>query len=327
MIKSVDSRHGLAPVVLFVCARPDHTERTLNALASNRLASETDLVVYADAPKHAGHAANVAAVRELIRRYGARFRTVVIHEQPVNLGLAKSVIAGVSEIVEKFDHAIVVEDDPETSPSFLQYMNDALNAYQDDPTIFSISGYTLPAALLNYPKDFSHDVCLIPRHCSWGWAIWNDRWRDIDWEVQVYKRFKQDAAARRQFNAGVSGLSASLDLQMRGAVDSWAIRCAYAGVRRGQYTVYPRVSFVDNIGLDGTGVRCGETPEFRNDLRVALSTWILPPAPLPDRHVVRAFATACQVRWARTVVELCKSVMQTFRLLSFVLPSSRRAAA
>ena len=109
---------GLAPVVLFVYARPDHTERTLDALAKNELAADTDLIVYSDAPKHAGHGANVAAVRALIRQYGRAFRSVAIHEQPKNLGLAKSVIAGVSATVEKYQRSIVVEDDLETSPLF-----------------------------------------------------------------------------------------------------------------------------------------------------------------------------------------------------------------
>lgn len=36
----------LAPVVLFVYARPEHTRRTLEALAANPLAEQRDLIVY-----------------------------------------------------------------------------------------------------------------------------------------------------------------------------------------------------------------------------------------------------------------------------------------
>ena len=44
-----------APVILFVYARPDHTERTLDALAANRLAAETDVHIFADAPRPGDH--------------------------------------------------------------------------------------------------------------------------------------------------------------------------------------------------------------------------------------------------------------------------------
>ena len=41
----------LAPIVLFVYARPEHTRKTLDALAMNHLASESILYIYADGPK------------------------------------------------------------------------------------------------------------------------------------------------------------------------------------------------------------------------------------------------------------------------------------
>ena len=41
----------LAPVVLFTYNRPDHTKRTIEALAANELADQTELFVFSDAPK------------------------------------------------------------------------------------------------------------------------------------------------------------------------------------------------------------------------------------------------------------------------------------
>ena len=206
-------------------------------------------------------------------------------------------------------------------------MNQSLDAYKDDPNIFSISGYALPVALLEFPKDYKQDVCLIPRHCSWGWAIWQDRWQNIDWDVKDYGQFKQDAAARRRFNRGGHELAASLDLQMRGEVDSWAIRCAYTGFRRGQYTVYPWASVVDNIGLDGTGVHCGETPEFRNDLRLSPATWTLPKALAPDQKVIRLSAAVYKVLSTRTAMERLRTKPMRYYVHPFVRHVAARAAA
>ena len=41
----------LAPVILFTYNRPEHTKRTIQALAANELAEETDLYVFSDAAK------------------------------------------------------------------------------------------------------------------------------------------------------------------------------------------------------------------------------------------------------------------------------------
>ena len=44
-------RQKAAPVILFTYNRPEHTKRTIEALAANEMAAETDLYVYSDAAK------------------------------------------------------------------------------------------------------------------------------------------------------------------------------------------------------------------------------------------------------------------------------------
>ncbi|WP_051128872.1 hypothetical protein [Providencia rettgeri] len=54
------------------------------------------------------------------------FNKVVIIKQKSNLGLAKSITTGVTSVCEKYGKVIVLEDDLIASPTFLQFMNDAL---------------------------------------------------------------------------------------------------------------------------------------------------------------------------------------------------------
>jgi len=58
-----DGDQKRAPIVLFVYNRPDHTRRTLEALASADLAAVSLLYVYADGPKHGALAAERRADR------------------------------------------------------------------------------------------------------------------------------------------------------------------------------------------------------------------------------------------------------------------------
>ena len=76
----------LAPVALFVYARPEHTQRTVEALLKNLLAEETDVIVFSDAAKGAEKEQAVAAVREYVSGVKG-FKSLTVHYRPHNYGL------------------------------------------------------------------------------------------------------------------------------------------------------------------------------------------------------------------------------------------------
>jgi len=251
----------LIPVVLFVYARPDHTKKTIESLAKNYLAKETEIFIYSDAPKNSKALLPVDLVRECIDKLPKRnlFKSVKIIKAESNKGLAASVIAGVSEIINQYGQVIVVEDDLVSSPDFLQYMNDAMDYYKQDRRIWSISGYTFK---LNLPTDYKSDIYLSYRGCSWGWATWKERWEKVDWTVTDYQFFKKNKSLRSNLNRGGRDMADMLDAQMSGKIDSWAIRWCYTQSKLDMLTVYPRVSRISNIGLDGTGTHSGVSSNY-----------------------------------------------------------------
>lgn len=251
----------IAPVVIFVYARPEHTIRTIEALAKNHLANETQVYIYSDAAKNEKAIKNVEHVREYIDSLPERnlFKSVKIFKAESNKGLANSVISGVSEIIKQYGNIIVVEDDLLSSPDFLQYMNDALDFYKEDNEIWSICGYTFN---INIPKDYQNEVYLSYRGGSWGWATWKDRWVQVDWKVSDYNQFKSNKKLRDKFNRGGRDMATMLDLQMQGRIDSWAIRWCYTQSKLDMLTVYPVVSRIKNIGLDGTGTHSGISSKY-----------------------------------------------------------------
>ena len=251
----------LAPVVIFTYNRPDHTKKTIEALASNDLAKETELFIFSDAAKDDQSLSDVIATREYIDSIPKEeyFKDVEIIKAIKNKGLANSVIDGVTEIIDKYDSVIVIEDDLVSSKDFLTYMNNALNYYKYYQSIWSISGYNIP---INIPSDYKHDVYLSYRGCSWGWATWKDRWNRVDWAVSDYNEFKSNRKARNNFNRGGRDMADMLDLQMEGKIDSWAIRWCYAQYKLNMYTIYPVNSRIKNIGLDGSGTHSGITTRY-----------------------------------------------------------------
>ena len=212
----------LAPVALFVYNRLAHTERAVNSLRANYL------VVFSDAAKNDVAVAAVQGVREYIRSING-FASITIIERERNLGLANSIIAGVTQVINIRRRVIVVEDDLVTSPDFLNFMNQALHRYELEPKVFSISGFNFG---LRLPKRYAFDAFCFYRSSSWGWATWEDRWAQTDWEISDYKNLGNDRSLSNRFNRGGEDLAYMLDMQMAGKIDSWAIRWAYTHCKR-----------------------------------------------------------------------------------------------
>lgn len=251
----------LAPVAVFVYNRPKHTQKTINALSKNSLAKESEIYIFSDEAKDVSSVEEVNLVRKYIESPVIKdyFKSVTIEKAKYNKGLADSIISGVSKILKKYGKVIVLEDDLITSIDFLQYMNDALFYYENCKNIWSISGYTFN---LDIPKDYKSEVYLSYRGCSWGWATWIDRWKKVDWNVSDYDKFRKSKYLRKKLNRGGRDMANMLDNYMQGKNDSWAIRWCYSQSKLDMLTVYPVVSRIKNIGLDGTGTHSGVTSRF-----------------------------------------------------------------
>lgn len=278
-----------APVIVFAYNRDDHIKQTLTALSQNRLAKDTELFIFSDAAKSEKALAGVAAVRTYIhsQEVNDAFKQVHVVEATTNKGLAKSVISGVTSVLQEYGKAIIVEDDLITSPDFLEYMNAGLCFYQNQNNVGSIAGYT---GSFPIPSDYTDEVYFTYRGCSWGWATWYDRWKDVDWNVSDYPALKS-WKKQQKFNRGGYNLMLTLDDQMNGRCDSWAVRWCYSLSKRDLLTVYPVKSRVRNIGIDGSGIHCVQS--LQNHFEVNLSDHELCKFIIPkvDKRITKAFQT------------------------------------
>jgi hypothetical protein len=255
----------LAPVILFVYNRPEHSIKTIEALSENELAKESPVFIFSDAAKNKNSSEKVKAVRDYIDTIKEKgyFKSITIKKAKINKGLANSVIDGVSEIISEHGKVIVLEDDLITTPDFLTYMNDALNYYNDLDKVWSISGYNIPIA---FPEDYKSEIYYSYRGNSWGWATWRNRWEQVDWDVEDYVEFKRSRHLRNHFNRGGRDMANMLDDQMERIIDSWAIRWCYTQSKKDLLTVYPVKSRIKNIGLDGSGTHSGITSHYNVEI-------------------------------------------------------------
>lgn len=247
-----------APICFFTYNRIRETQKSIEALKKNYLASKTDLFIFSDGFKNEIGRQQVEEVKQYINTITG-FKSVTIYDSQINKGLANSIISGVSQIIEKYENVIVLEDDLVTSPNFLDFMNQALSFYKDDMRIFSISGYTMDLPEL---KGYHKDYYLGYRASSWGWGTWKDRWDNIDWEVKEYSRFRNQPIKKLKFMRGGSDLPGMLKSQMKGRVDSWAIRWCFHQFQNNLLTIFPSKSKVISIGFGEKATHTKKTKRF-----------------------------------------------------------------
>ncbi|TLE01946.1 hypothetical protein [Helicobacter japonicus] len=257
-----------APIILFTYNRPKHTIQTIQALSANPLALKSDLYIYQDAPKPnaskdilQSHTQTKNYIQDFITNNTQKplFKSITFIEREYNLGLADSIIDGVSFVINKHEKAIILEDDIIVSPVFLDYMNAALQRYENEPKVWSIAAWS-------YPIDTSGlGDCYFWRlpHC-WGWATWASRWqyykRDITWALENFSQSDID-----YINIdGVAHYYDHLLANAQGKIKTWAIFNYLIGYKHNALNLCPSTSYIKQIGFDGSGVHCGQEGEVFN---------------------------------------------------------------
>ncbi len=246
-----------SPIALFVYNRLKHTKKTIEALQKNPPSSKSDLFVFSDGAKSETDMGKVQEVRNFLKTIDG-FKNVTIIERRKNLGLAQSIITGVTEIVNKYGKIIVLEDDLATSPFFLDYMNTALETYRNSEEVISIHGYVYPV------KNKLPETFFIRGADCWGWATWKRGWDFFEEDGSKLLEKLKTKQLIKEFDINRSyPYTKMLQGQINGHNNSWAIRWHASAFLNNKLTLYPGKSLIQNIGFDNSGTHC-RTTEFLN---------------------------------------------------------------
>jgi hypothetical protein len=241
---------SFAPIALFVYNRPDHTKRTLDALALNVEAKESELHIFCDGAKASANVSTLDAISEVrsIVRCENRFKNIILHESTVNKGLANSIVKGVAQVLSQHDAIIVLEDDLVVAPKFLTYMNQALDKYQHHNDVACISAYV-------YPLESTYTEAFFIRGADcWGWATWKDKWALFQHDpIALRSQIKEQGLERDfDFNDNYPYMQ-MLEDRIAGKNQSWAVLWYASAFVKNKLCLYPSSTLVQNIGNDGSG--------------------------------------------------------------------------
>lgn len=294
-----------APILLFVYNRPAHVRRLIESLKANKLAPESHLFVYSDAARGEESRAAVDEVRRYIRSLDG-FKSITRIERTENWGLARSIIDGVTTQVNRYGQVIVLEDDLVVAPHFLEFMNEALETYRDEPSVGHIQA-------CDFTQDPTlPDTFLIRWTGSWGWATWARAWRHFNPDGSSLLKELEERKLTHTFDFdGKYGYTRMLRRQIEGKNNSWAIRWNASLFLKGILSLNVGKSLVQNEGFDGSGTNCGGGGLYASNLYLhRLPVERIEPA-VENREARQAFVRY----YARTNSFMAKAIRRIKRTL------------
>jgi hypothetical protein len=298
-----------APILLFVYNRPEHTRRCIESLLKNSLASESNLFIYADGAKDSTQQEAVNEVRNYIRSIQG-FKQITLMERSENWGLARNIINGVTTQVNRYGKVIVLEDDLVVAPYFLQFMNDALEVYKNEPRVGHIQAcdFTQDSSL---PTTF-----LIKWTGSWGWATWDRAWKHFNPNGNELLQELEERKLTHVFDFnGKYGFTRMLRRQIEGKNNSWAIRWNASLFLKDILSLNVGRSLVQNEGFDGSGTNCGGGGLYASHLYLQ-SLPITPISPIEENKEARQAFIRYYARtnsfWAKAIRRIKRTLKGDF---------------
>ena len=299
----------ISPIVIFTYNRLDHLDTLINSLEQNELFKKNKKLIFSEFPKKELDIEKIEKIRIYLKKKLISNNSEII-ERPNNFGLSKNVITGINQTFNDYDQAIILEDDLEVSPFFLNYMNDALNLYANSENVASISGYMYP---IN-SKSFSNDYFFLKLVESWGWGTWRRAWNNFETDSVKLKNEIDERKLVDEFNFS-SGISyyKMLNDNINGANDSWAIRWYASTFLKNMNTLFPSKSFVKNIGIDNSGENCNYTTVYDSliNLDYIPLKKINSIELVTDRNVVKSFFQKIKYkRYIDNIINKLKSLIK-----------------
>lgn len=233
-------------IAVFCYKRAGKLKACIEALLKNPECPNFDIIFFSDGYKSEQDKNGVLETRSYIESITG-FKNVIKHFRERNLSTGPNFHEGIEYLRNNYEEFIVVEDDLIVSSNYIKYMLDALDFYRNEKSVFCVTGYVYPINIGLYPFD----TIIYKRFCSYGWAGWADRFKNVIWsnkELDVL--MKTLPGFEKQLNAEGYDLSRMLRKQIDGRISTWDVQLQVHVSQNNLKVVYPALSKVNNIGFD-----------------------------------------------------------------------------
>lgn len=239
----------ITPVVIFAYNRPDLLNHTLDCLYKD---SVPVIYAFSDGARTPEQADAVAQVRHLLRNID--WCEMHLIERQQNLGLGRSIVTGVTEVLNIHNRVIVYEDDLISVPGTYQYLCAALAHYQNQTNVMSVTGWTHP---LITPKNVGNQAYLDGRAECLVWGTWARAWHGMEHTTAIELMQK----CPDPYRYGEDLVEMAKTEKQR---NLWAVRWLYWHMQYMGLCVRPPHSLVEHIGTDSRASNTATNDKWQN---------------------------------------------------------------
>ena len=253
-----------APIRIPTLCRSAHFIRLIESLKRNSWAKYTEVFVGLDYPPNEKYRRGWQEICDYLGKGDfSAFAAFHVIKRTENYGAFRNSTDLIHRIYDQgHDRCISLEDDLEVSPNFIEYMDKCLEAFEDDPDVVCVTGYS-------YPVDWkaSKDASCMRQDfnaSTWGRGTW--RKKSEDYRPYIYsggmlKKLTEVIRSKRYLRMIDACLKEYIRAALLPSRAGLMSKCTDIGMRAylavdGKYFVSPIVSKVLNHGFDGSGLYC-----------------------------------------------------------------------
>ena len=234
------------PILITAFNRPDRLARLIASLQAD---APPVVRIAIDGPRNSADRAGVEETRRVATTVEWEC-DLEVWARETNAGIATAIPEAVSRTLSEFDRVFVIEDDVSVGPQAYEFMCRALDQWETEPTIYSVSAYNMvPVDQLSRPDD---PVRLSRVMSSYAWGTWRDRWTAYDPEMTWFAE-QSLSDLTKFFGSRVVAMRWRQHHRMvaSGLVDSWAYRWVMSSWAKSGTSVVPNRNLIDYCGVVG----------------------------------------------------------------------------
>lgn len=255
-----------APVLIPTLNRYDHFKRCLESLERCTGADMTVVYIGLDYPPSEKYIEGWRKIDRYLteKELNNSFAKLIVKRRNHNLGIGNknsNLNVLLSEIPESVTCYILTEDDNEFSPNFLDFMNQTLDIYKDNPKVFSVCGYVQPQYEVK-----NRELLFIYDNSAWGLGRWTNRETpDMRYVTSKLSSPKNMLKVYLRYPALFHCIFDMIKRNTEYGDTMFTLKC----ICEDMYQVRPSSSLVRNTGDDGSGQHCVKDGRFSSQ---AIST-------------------------------------------------------
>lgn len=263
-----------APVVIATLNRINHLQRCISSLQANTHADKTELYIALDYPPSQKYIEGYKQISAFLEKPIEGFKDVHIIRRDKNYGAIINSVDISKKVLGKYDRIIVLEDDNELAPNFLDFCNKGLELYESDESIIALNASSYVWCGNGMKTYDSKEQGIKKRQLIFhGYATWKNRYNIVTEWCESYRiledglnlklLLKLRLKSRCFFYSFIENVMCNRNNLpwINGKIYKIDQIWDYYMIMFDKYIICPEISLIRDLGCDGSGANFKEAFE------------------------------------------------------------------